>query len=178
MPTKRSRVANASAHTLITSWRILAWHGSKSLFSYSTLFSLSTSNVGRFISTQARLGFPVQSVSLEPDMAKRADISVAKSNRKTHGCETISGRRRGRKRINEIRAQTQAVSGAREKYKILIADHEALTKRFEEETEVLRKTQDALNDANLGLAEFSVRERHFAMSTRSSLIGVSIDARR
>lgn len=39
-----------------------------------------------------------------------------------------------------------------------MADHEKLSKQFEEETKTLRELVDAINDENLQLAEYSVRE--------------------
>lgn len=63
-----------------------------------------------------------------------------------------------RKRIHEIQAQTQAASSAQQTYDTLIADHEALSKQYDEESRVLREYEDAIKDANLRLAEQSIRE--------------------
>lgn len=96
---------------------------------------------------------------LEPDMAKRVDSlrrEIQQEDSRVRNSQWEATRMR--KRINEIRAQTQAVSGAQQTYETLVADHETLTKQFEEESEVLRSLENSINDANLRLAEYSVRE--------------------
>jgi DNA repair exonuclease SbcCD ATPase subunit len=96
---------------------------------------------------------------LQPDMAKQADnlrreIDKEDSNVRNRQWDAT----RLRKRINEIRAQVQAASGAQQRFDTLTGDHEALTRQFEEEHKVLRELEDALKDSNLRLAELSVRE--------------------
>jgi DNA repair exonuclease SbcCD ATPase subunit len=95
----------------------------------------------------------------EPGMAKRADgirreIQHEDSRVRNYQWEAT----RMRKRINEIRAQTQAVTGAQQTYDTLLADHEGLSRQFDEESKTLRDVEDAIRDANLQLAERSVRE--------------------
>jgi DNA repair exonuclease SbcCD ATPase subunit len=96
---------------------------------------------------------------LQTDMAKRADslrreIEKEDSNVRNRQWEAT----RLRKRINQIRAQAQAASGAQGRFNELTGDHESLTRQFEEEHKTLRSIEDALNDSNLRLAELSVRE--------------------
>jgi DNA repair exonuclease SbcCD ATPase subunit len=96
---------------------------------------------------------------LNPNMAKQADatrreIQHEDSRVRNYQWEAT----RMRKRINEIRAQAQATSGAQHKYETLIGNHEQLSKRFDEDSNALRELEDALRDANLRLAEQSVRE--------------------
>jgi DNA repair exonuclease SbcCD ATPase subunit len=95
----------------------------------------------------------------EPDMAKKADnlrreIDKEASNVRNRQWDAT----RLRKRINEIRAKTQAASGAQEHFDTLTSDHEALTRQFEEEHKTLRELEDTLKDLNLRLAELSVCE--------------------
>ncbi len=95
----------------------------------------------------------------QPDMAKQADnfrreIDKEDSNVRNRQWDAT----RLRKRINEIRAQGQAATGAQQRFDTLIGDHEALTRQFEEEYKVLHELEDALKDSNLRLAELSVRE--------------------
>jgi DNA repair exonuclease SbcCD ATPase subunit len=96
---------------------------------------------------------------LDPNMAKQAD-----SIRREYQHEDSRVRNyqweatRMRKRINEIRAQNQQVSGAQNKYESLVAEHEKLSEQFDEQTKELRNEEDALNDASLRLADLSVRE--------------------
>lgn len=96
---------------------------------------------------------------LQPDMAKRADsmwreIEAEDSRVRNYQWEAT----RMRKRINEIRAQAHTSSNAQQTYDALTSDHKALSERFEEESKLLRELEDALKDANLRLAEQSVRE--------------------
>lgn len=96
---------------------------------------------------------------LDPTMAKQADtfrreIQKAESRVRNYQWEAT----RMRKRINEIRANAQASSGAQNKYEALIADHEELSQEFEEDSKTLREADDALRDANLRLADQSVKE--------------------
>ena len=96
---------------------------------------------------------------LDPTMAKQADsirreIQHQDSRVRNYQWEST----RMRKRINEIRAQSQQVSGAQQAYDKLLASHEALSEQFDEESKVLREAEDALRDANLRLADLSVRE--------------------
>lgn len=96
---------------------------------------------------------------LEPDMAKRADsmwreIEQEDSRVRNYQWEAT----RMRKRINEIRAQSQATVGAQDTYDTLMADHKALSDQFDEESKILHDLEDAIKDANLRLAEHSVRE--------------------
>jgi len=96
---------------------------------------------------------------LEPDMAKRVDSlrrEMQQEDSRVRNSQWEATRMR--KRINEIRAQTQAFSGAQQTYETLVADHEALTKQFGEESEILRTVENNINDANLRLADYSVRE--------------------
>jgi hypothetical protein len=95
----------------------------------------------------------------EPGMAKRADgirreIQHEDSRVRNYQWEAT----RMRKRINEIRAQTHAIAGAQQTYDTLLADHEALSRQFDEESKTLRDVEDGIRDANLQLAERSVRE--------------------
>jgi DNA repair exonuclease SbcCD ATPase subunit len=95
----------------------------------------------------------------QPDMAKQADnfrreIDKEDSNVRNRQWDAT----RLRKRINEIRAHSQAASGAQQRFDTLTGDHEALTRQFEEEHKVLRELEDALKDSNLRIAELSVRE--------------------
>ncbi|MBC7997683.1 MAG: AAA family ATPase, partial [Leptolyngbya sp.] len=95
----------------------------------------------------------------EPDMAKRADsllreIEAADSQVRNYQWEAT----RMQKRINEIRMHSQAASGAQQKYEVLVGDHEALSKQFDEQSEALKKLDDSIKDANLRLAEHSVQE--------------------
>jgi predicted nucleic acid-binding Zn-ribbon protein len=96
---------------------------------------------------------------LNPNMAKQADVTRreiqhADSRVRNYQWEAT----RMRKRIQEIRAQAQASSGAQQKYEKLIGDHEALSKQFDEDNRVLREQENALRDANLRLADLSVQE--------------------
>jgi DNA repair exonuclease SbcCD ATPase subunit len=96
---------------------------------------------------------------LEPDMAKKVDslrreIQQADSQVRNSQWEAT----RMRKRINDIRSKAQAVAGAQQTYETLVADHETLTNQFEEQSELVRKIEDSINDANLRLADASVRE--------------------
>jgi seryl-tRNA synthetase len=94
---------------------------------------------------------------LEPDMAKRVDSlrrEMQQEDSRVRNSQWEATRMR--KRINEIRAQTQAFSGAQQTYETLVADHEALTKQFEEESEILRTVENNINDANLRLADYSL----------------------
>jgi DNA repair exonuclease SbcCD ATPase subunit len=77
---------------------------------------------------------------LEADMAKRADnirreIDQEDSRVRNYQWEAT----RMRKRINEIRAHTQAASDARHTFETLVSNHEALSERFEEQSKALRE---------------------------------------
>jgi len=96
---------------------------------------------------------------LESDMAKQADTlrreiesEDSKVRNRTYDATRIS------KRVNDIRAKTQSVPEAQRRFDSLTGDHKMLTQQFEEEHKVLRTLEDELKDANLRLAEFSVRE--------------------
>ena len=96
---------------------------------------------------------------LQPDMAKKADsmwreIEQEDSRVRNYQWEAT----RMRKRINEIRAQSQASSNAQQTYDTLTGDHKALSEQFDEESKQLRQVEDALKDANLRLADQSARE--------------------
>jgi DNA repair exonuclease SbcCD ATPase subunit len=96
---------------------------------------------------------------LEPDMAKRADsmrreIEHEDSKVRNYQFEAT----RMRRRINELLAQTQAASGAQQTYDSLMAEHKRLSTQFDDESKELRELQDDIKDANLRLAEQSVRE--------------------
>ena len=96
---------------------------------------------------------------LDPSMAKQADslrreFEHEDSRVRNYQWEAT----RMRKRINEIRAQNQQTAGAQEKYETLISEHEKLTQQFDEESKSLRDAEDAMKDANLRLADLSVRE--------------------
>jgi energy-coupling factor transporter ATP-binding protein EcfA2 len=84
---------------------------------------------------------------MDPNMAKQADTIRREIQHED-----------SRVRINEIRAQTQATTGAQQTYDTLVTDHEALSRQFEEDSKTLRELEDALRDANVQLAEQSVRE--------------------
>jgi len=96
---------------------------------------------------------------VQPDMAKKADsmwreIEQEDSRVRNYQWEAT----RMRKRINEIRSLAQTSSGAQQTYDSLTADHKELSVEFEEQSKLLRELEDALKDANLRLAEQSVRE--------------------
>src|SRR5207302_10807960 len=82
---------------------------------------------------------------LETDMAKRADnlrreIDQEDSRVRNYQWEAT----RMRKRINEIRVQTQATSNAKHTFETLLSDHQSLSERFEEESKALREAEAAL----------------------------------
>ena len=96
---------------------------------------------------------------LDPNMAKQADsirreIQQEDSRVRNYQWEAT----RMRKRVNEIRALNQQTSGAQHSYDTLIASHEQLSQQFDEDSRVLNDAEDALKDANLRLADQSVRE--------------------
>lgn len=96
---------------------------------------------------------------LDPDMAKQVDtirreIEKRDSDVRNRQWEAT----RMRRRIHEIQSKTQAISGAQQTYDTLITDHKALSELFDEESKVLREYEDAIKDANLLLAEHSIRE--------------------
>ncbi len=96
---------------------------------------------------------------VEPDMAKKADsmwreIEGEDSRVRNYQWEAT----RMRKRINEIRAQTQAASGAQQTYEKLIGDHKTLSEQFDDQSQRLKDLDDGIKDANLRLAEHSVHE--------------------
>ncbi|MES2599011.1 MAG: AAA family ATPase [Verrucomicrobiota bacterium] len=95
----------------------------------------------------------------EPDMANKADhlwreIESEDSRVRNYQWEAT----RMRKRINEIRTQAQASTGAKETFEKLVGDHQALSEQFDEESQSLKNLDDAIKDANLRLAEHSVHE--------------------
>jgi DNA repair exonuclease SbcCD ATPase subunit len=95
----------------------------------------------------------------EPDMAKKADgirREIEHEDSRVRNSQWDATKLR--KRINEIRARTQAAAGAQQSYETLIADHEALSRQFDEESKALRDLENAVKDASLQLAEQSVRE--------------------
>ena len=63
-----------------------------------------------------------------------------------------------RKRINEIRAQSQKIADAQDTYDNLIIGHELLSKEFDERDKVLQETRDELQDMQLRVAELSAQE--------------------
>jgi predicted nuclease with TOPRIM domain len=96
---------------------------------------------------------------LEPDMATRADtmrreIGEADSQVRNSQWEAT----RHRKRISKITEALKAAPGAQKRFYSLTNDHELLTRQFDEEYKNLQRFEDALNDANLRLAELSVHE--------------------
>lgn len=96
---------------------------------------------------------------LDPDMAKNVDIlrrEIDQQDSRVRNRQWEATRMR--KRIHEIQAQTKATSSAQQTYDTLIADHEALSKQYAEESKILREYEDAINDTNLRLAEQSIRE--------------------
>lgn len=96
---------------------------------------------------------------LDPDMAKQVDIIVREYEQQDSRVRNRQWEAtRMRKRIHEIQANTRAVPGAQQTYDTLIADHEALSKQYDEESKILRQYEDAIKDANLQLAEQSIRE--------------------
>ncbi len=95
----------------------------------------------------------------DPNMAKQADAlrrDIQKEDSRVRNRQWEATRMR--KRINEIRARSRAASGAQDKYDALSADHEELSKQFEEESRVLRDLTDELKDAILAVTEHSARE--------------------
>lgn len=95
----------------------------------------------------------------DSDMAKRADsirreIDAEDSRVRNRQWEAT----RMRKRINEIRAKKREMTGAESEFETLVSQHESLSKRYQEETEVLQAAEDALRDAHLRLAELFVKE--------------------
>lgn len=96
---------------------------------------------------------------LDPNMAKQADTmrrAIDKQDSRVRNYQWEATRMR--RRINEIRAEVHAASGAQSKYDALIGSHEGLSKQFEEDSRQLREADDALRDANLRLADCSVKE--------------------
>jgi len=96
---------------------------------------------------------------LDPNMAKQADsirreIQHEDSRVRNYQWEAT----RMRRRINEIRALNQQASGAQETYEALIASHEQMSQQFDEDSRIVKDAEDALKDANLVLADQSVRE--------------------
>jgi DNA repair exonuclease SbcCD ATPase subunit len=96
---------------------------------------------------------------LNPNMAKQADTIRRETQHEDSRVRNYQWEAtRMRKRINEIRAQSHAASGAQNTYDTLIANHEALSRQFDEDSKALRELEDALRDTTLRLAEQSVRE--------------------
>jgi DNA repair exonuclease SbcCD ATPase subunit len=96
---------------------------------------------------------------MDPNMAKQADvmrreIQHADSRVRNYQWEAT----KMRKRVNEIRAQSHAASGAKQTYEKLIGDHEALSREFDVDSKRLHELENALRDSNVRLADQSVRE--------------------
>lgn len=96
---------------------------------------------------------------VDPGMAKQADsmrreIDHEDSKVRNYQWEAT----RMRRRINQIRAQSQEAVGAQEKYDRLTADHETLSNLFEAQSKELKDAEDALKDASLRLGELSIRD--------------------
>lgn len=96
---------------------------------------------------------------LKADMAKQVDtirreIEKHDSDYRNRQWEAT----RLRRRINEIQAKMQASPGAQQTYEALIADHQALSERFDQESSRLRELENAIKDTNLLLAKQSMRE--------------------
>jgi DNA repair exonuclease SbcCD ATPase subunit len=95
----------------------------------------------------------------DPNMAKQADAlrrDIQREDSRVRNRQWEATRMR--KRINEIRARSRAASGAQGTYDALIADHEGLSRQFDEESRLLRSLTDDLKDATLAVAEQSARE--------------------
>jgi hypothetical protein len=96
---------------------------------------------------------------MDPSMAKQADSLRREADHEDSKVRNYQWEAtRMRKRINEIRTQSQAVSGAQAQYDTLVASHEQLSNLFDEQSQDLRKAETALKDANLRLAELSLRD--------------------
>lgn len=96
---------------------------------------------------------------LESDMAQRADTmrrEIEQEDSRVRNYQWEATRKT--KRINDIRAKTQAASGAKQQFDSLSENYKDLSKQFEEDSKVLREIEDSIKDANLRLAEVSVRE--------------------
>jgi DNA repair exonuclease SbcCD ATPase subunit len=96
---------------------------------------------------------------LEAGMAKRADNlrrEIQQEDSKVRNRQWEITRKS--KRINEILAKTQDVTGAKERYDSLMGDYESLTRQFSEEEKVCRELADAVKNANMRLADLAVRE--------------------
>lgn len=96
---------------------------------------------------------------LAPDMATQADtlwreIEQEDSRVRNRQWEAT----RMRKRINQIRSQAEKTSGARQTYDSLMADHEELSRQYDEESTILHDLEDAIRDAILRLADQTARE--------------------
>lgn len=96
---------------------------------------------------------------LQPDMAKHVDtirreIQKRDSDFRNRQWEAT----RLRRRINEIQSKSQAIPGAQQTYEALVADHQALSEQFDQESNQLRELENAIKDANLILAKQSMRE--------------------
>jgi DNA repair exonuclease SbcCD ATPase subunit len=96
---------------------------------------------------------------LEPDMALRAD-------RLSRDWEGADSRVRNykweatkmRKRINEIRAQSEGIPNAERVFDNLTEQYQKLTLDFEQNSKALRSAEDSLRDTTLKLADQAVRE--------------------
>lgn len=96
---------------------------------------------------------------LEPDMAKQVD-SIRREIDKWDS--DVRNRQwdatRLRRRIHETQSKVQATPQAQQTYESLMADHKSLSEQFDHESKVLRELEIAIKDANLLLAEHSMRE--------------------
>jgi DNA repair exonuclease SbcCD ATPase subunit len=123
------------------------------------VFSFDEQRKTLFWSSQIMERVLYRAFGMNPNMARHAD---AKRREMQHEESRVRNYQweatRMRKRINQIRAQSQAASGAQHKYDTLIADHEALSQQFDEDTKALRELENELRDANLRLSDQSVRE--------------------
>jgi septal ring factor EnvC (AmiA/AmiB activator) len=96
---------------------------------------------------------------LKPDMAKQVDTirrEIDKWDSDVRNRQWDATRLR--RRINEIQSKAQAIPGAQQTYESLVTDHEALSKQFDQESQLLRELENALKDTNLLLAQHSMRE--------------------
>lgn len=95
----------------------------------------------------------------DPEMAKKADglqREIEHEDSRVRNSQWDATKLR--KRINEIRSRMQAASGAQQSYDTLVADHETLSRQFDDESKRLRNLENAIRDASLKLADQSVRE--------------------
>ncbi|SDK69361.1 hypothetical protein SAMN05192566_2082 [Methylophilus rhizosphaerae] len=96
---------------------------------------------------------------IEPDMAKQADLLRREIEKRASDVRNRQWEAtRLRRRINEIQSKVQSVPGAQETYDSLITTHELLSEQFDEETKLLNEIEASVKDANLKLAEHSMKE--------------------